>query len=136
MAPGDEKIVAQRIVEVLSKKHTLPAADAMAAPAANLSGHWNVEIAFAASTSKHALHLTQDGNRLSGLHQGNFLTRDIAGTVSGDAVALASTVTERHGDAISYRFTGKLAGDGMSGELNMGEYLAATWTARRSGAAQ
>jgi L-seryl-tRNA(Ser) seleniumtransferase len=136
MAPGDEKIVAQRIVEVLSKKHTLPAVETPAAPSANLSGRWEVDIAYAASASKHALHLTQDGNKLSGLHQGNFVTRDIAGTISGDAVVLASSVTERHGDAISYRFTGKIAGDVMSGELSMGEYLGAAWTARKASGTQ
>jgi len=45
--------------------------------------------------------------------------------------SLASSVTERHGDALSYRFTGKVSGDTMSGSLDMGEYRAATWIARR-----
>jgi hypothetical protein len=71
-----------------------------------------------------------------GVHQGNFLTRDIAGTISGDTVSLGSSVTERHGDALSYRFSGKVVGETISGDLNMGEYLGATWTARRVGAAQ
>jgi uncharacterized pyridoxal phosphate-dependent enzyme len=136
MAPGDEKIVAQRLVQLLSQKHTLPAADAPVTPSANLSGRWEVEIKYEASSSKHALHLVQDGNRLVGIHQGDFVTRDIAGTISGDGVTLASNVTERHGDALAYRFSGKVAGDALSGDLNMGEYLGATWTARRAGAAR
>ena len=82
----------------------------------------------------HHLQLQQNGNRLQGMHQGNFLTRDISGTINGDAVSLASSVTERHGDALSYRFTGKVSGDTMTGSLDMGEYRAATWTARRPGA--
>ena len=64
-------------------------------------------------------------------HQGDFLTRDLSGTIAGDAVRLSSTVTERHGDSLNYRFSGKLSGDAMSGVLEMGEYLSATWTARR-----
>ena len=72
-----------------------------------------------------------NGNRLDGLHQGNFLSRDIAGAINGDAVTLASTVTERHGDSLNYRFAGKVTGETMTGTLDMGEYLAATWTARR-----
>jgi uncharacterized pyridoxal phosphate-dependent enzyme len=136
MAPGDEKIVAQRLVQLLSQKHMLPPADASVAPSANLTGRWEVEITYAASSSTHSLHLVHDGNRLVGLHQGDFLTRDIAGTISGDVVTLASSVTERHGDALSYRFSGRVASDVLSGDLNMGEYLGATWTARRTVAAR
>ena len=131
MSPGDEKIVAQRIVEVLSATHTLKPVEPPAAPAANVAGRWDVEITYAAGGATHALHLQQNGNRLEGTHQGNFVARDIAGTISGDLVALASNVTERHGDALTYRFTGKVSGEAMSGTIDMGEYLAATWTARR-----
>ena len=133
MSPGDEKIVAQKLVEALSQKRTPEAAAEPAAPAATLSGRWEVEIKYAASQSTHTLHLVQNGNRLEGLHQGNFLTRDIAGTVNGDVVTLASSVTERHGDALTYRFSGKIASGAITGTLDMGEYLSATWTARRRG---
>jgi uncharacterized pyridoxal phosphate-dependent enzyme len=137
MAPGDEKIVAQRILQVLSAQHSLKPVDAPATPVANLSGRWEVEIQYAASRALHTLHLQQNGNRLEGTHQGDFLARDISGSVSGDTVTLASIVTERHGDALTYRFSGKVtprlgSGQGeMSGSLDMGEYLAATWTAQR-----
>jgi L-seryl-tRNA(Ser) seleniumtransferase len=93
-----------------------------------------VEIQYAASSTIHRVYLQQNGNRLEGAHQGNFLDRDIAGTINGDAVALASNVAERHGDALTYRFSGKVAGDTMSGTLDLGEYRAATWTARRPAA--
>lgn len=131
MSTGDEQIVADRIHQVLSAAHTLPPAAAQAAPAADLSGRWTIEIAYAASSSSHMLHLRQDGHRLEGIHQGDFLTRDISGTISGDAVTLASIVTERHGDALTYRFSGTVSGEGMSGSLDMGEYLSATWVGRR-----
>ena len=133
MAAGDEPIVAQRIQQVLLAKHTLAPAETLASPVANLSGRWEIDIQYAASTTRHTAHLQQNGNRLDGIHQGNFLTRDISGTINGDAVSLASSVTERHGDALSYRFIGKVTGDAISGALDLGEYLAATWTARRPG---
>jgi L-seryl-tRNA(Ser) seleniumtransferase len=79
----------------------------------------------------HSLHLRQQEDRLEGIHQGNFLTRDISGTIAGDTVTLASIVTERHGDALTYRFSGKVSGETMAGTLDLGEYLRATWTARR-----
>ncbi|HEY7058624.1 MAG TPA: hypothetical protein VH458_18965, partial [Vicinamibacterales bacterium] len=131
MLPGEESIVARRIAEVLSAKHEAKPAETVVAPAGNAAGRWDVEIQYAASTTVHHLQLQQTGNRLEGMHQGNFLTRDVAGTINGDAVSLASTVTERHGDALTYRFTGKLSGETLAGTLDMGEYRAATWSARR-----
>ncbi len=131
MQPGDEKVVADRIYQVLSAKHPPRQIETPAQPSANLSGRWAVEIQYAASATTHTLHLIQNGNRLEGTHQGDFLTRDISGTIAGDAVSLASSITERHGDALTYRFTGTVTGDAMSGSLSLGEYLSATWTARR-----
>ncbi len=132
MNTGEEKIVAERLVAVLSEKRPPLATASPAVPASDLSGRWEVEIEYVASTSNHTVHLRQDGNRLSGLHQGNFVSRDISGTIDGDTVALASVVTERHGDSLNYRFAGKVAGDTMSGRLEMGEYRGAAWTARRA----
>jgi uncharacterized pyridoxal phosphate-dependent enzyme len=129
--PGDEKIVAERLYEVLSARYTLKPPEPTLAPVANLSGSWEVEIQYAASKSTHVLHLQQKGNDLEGTQRGNFLARDIAGTINGDNVTLLSNVTERHGDALRYRFTGKVSGDTMSGTLDMGEYLTASWVGRR-----
>jgi uncharacterized pyridoxal phosphate-dependent enzyme len=131
LAPGDEKIVGDRIHQVLSATHTLKPAEPLAPPAVTISGRWDIEITYAASTSTHTVHLQHDGNRLQGIHQGNYMSRDISGTISGDTVSLSSNVTERHGDSVSYRFTGKVTGDTMSGTLDMGEYLGATWVARK-----
>jgi L-seryl-tRNA(Ser) seleniumtransferase len=131
MTPGDEKIVAERIYQVLSAKRALKPAETIQPPAANLAGRWDVEIQFTAGKTTHVLHITQNEGRIEGAHQGDFLTRDLSGTIAGDAVRLSSTVTERHGDSLNYRFSGKVNGDAMSGVLEMGEYLSATWIARR-----
>ena len=117
---------------MLSSKHVLKPVEPLASPSTNVSGRWDVDIRYAAGTATHMLHLQQDGNRLDGIHRGDFLTRDISGTISGDRVTLASIVTERHGDALTYRFTGTVNGSSISGSLDLGEYLAATWTARKS----
>ena len=77
------------------------------------------------------LYVKQQGNQLAGTHQGDFTARDFAGTISGDDVRISSNIGEVHGAALSYRFTGKLNGDSMSGDLDMGEYLGARWTAKR-----
>ena len=136
LAPGEEKIVAERIFQVLSAKYTPKPIEAPKPPAADLSGQWEFEIQYKASTSTQTLHLQQKGNQLEGTQRGPFLARDIAGTISGDTVTLTSNVTERHGDALRYRFTGTIAGGTMSGALDMGEYLDATWVGRRYVAGQ
>jgi L-seryl-tRNA(Ser) seleniumtransferase len=133
MAPGDERVVANRLFEILTAKHTLAPVVSPAPPAADLSGVWDVEITYTASRTNHTLQLLQNGARVTGVHQGNFQSRDINGTVNGDSVALASVVTERHGDSLNYRFTGKASGDTISGTLDLGEYLTATWTGKRRG---
>lgn len=131
MAPGDEKIVAERVSQVLSVTRAPKPVGEPQAPAANLSGQWEFEIQYVASRTIHTVHLEQHASQLQGTHRGDFLAREIAGTISGDAVSLLSNVTERHGDALRYRFSGKIAGDTMSGTLDMGEYLGAAWIARR-----
>jgi hypothetical protein len=135
MTSGDEKIVAQRVHQTLSARHTLTPEPPPAPPAADLSGRWDVEIRYAAGSASHTLHLHQNGNRIAGRHQGNFLVRDISGTLDGNTLALASLVTEQHGDALTYRFNGTVDGATMSGTLDLGEYLTATWTARKGGQA-
>ncbi|MBI4476622.1 MAG: aminotransferase class V-fold PLP-dependent enzyme [Acidobacteria bacterium] len=131
MSAGEEKIVAERIHALLSNPpKQVPPAPA-AAPAVELTGRWDVRIEYAAGASTHTLHLKQVGSRIEGTHQGDFVSRDLAGTIDGASVQLASSYTERHGDALSFRFSGTAAGDRMSGTLDMGEYLMATWSATR-----
>ena len=131
MTSGDEKIVAARLHQVLSGKHALKREEPPSPPQANVSGRWDVDIRYAAGAATHTIHLQQDGNRLGGIHRGDFQTRDISGAISGDRVTLASIVTERHGDSLVYRFSGTVNGGSMTGSLDLGEYLAATWTARK-----
>jgi len=131
MEPGEEKIVADRIHALLSRPRAPKPPEAETAPAGDLTGRWDVHIEYAAGSSDHVLHIRQQGNQLVGTHQGDFLARDLNGSISGDAVRISSFIGESHGDSLSYRFSGKLSGDGMSGSLALGEYLDATWTARR-----
>lgn len=131
MMPDDVKIVADRIYEILSAKRPEWKPEVPKTPASDLTGRWDVHIEFAAGSSDHTFHVKQQGNQLVGTHQGDFVARDFSGGISGNDVRIASSVGEVHGAALSYTFTGKLEGDKMSGTLNMGEYLDATWTATR-----
>jgi uncharacterized pyridoxal phosphate-dependent enzyme len=131
MAAGDDKVIADRLHALLSKATTQGTVPAPATPAADLSGQWSVKIQFAASSTTHTLHLTQKGNDLGGFHQGEFVTREISGTIDGDNVRVRSAYGEQHGDSVNLTFTGKVSGDQMTGALDMGEYLNATWSATR-----
>jgi L-seryl-tRNA(Ser) seleniumtransferase len=129
MAAGDEKVVADRLVALLAKpvKSEEPAP---AAAAADLSGSWDVKVEYAAGASAHGLTLRQKGNDVDGAHRGDFVTRDLTGTIDGSTVRLRSSLNQG-GDSVAYTFTGTVSGDEMSGTLDMGEYLSGRWTARR-----
>jgi L-seryl-tRNA(Ser) seleniumtransferase len=130
MAPGDEKAVAERLHALLTGPRR--AADPEPAPpAADLSGQWEVRIDYAAGSSTHALNLRQRGSELDGAHRGDFVSRDVTGTIDGDSVRIRSVLAESSGDALNYTFTGKVSGDEMGGSLDLGEYLEARWSARR-----
>jgi D-glucosaminate-6-phosphate ammonia-lyase len=132
LGPGHEQIVADRLFEVLSAKHTLKTPEAPKPPASDVSGQWDVHIEYAASASKHSLSLEQQGARIQGVHQGDFLARDLAGTMNGDKVQFRSSLPEREvGNAITYSFSGTVNGDTMSGDLDLGEYLTAKWSAKK-----
>ncbi len=132
MSPGDEKVVAERLFAVLSKPPRVEEKPP-AAPAADLSGTWDVRIQYAASVSTHRLDVRQRGNDLDGTHQGDFVSRDLRGTIDGDSVRIRSSW--EHGDSVNYTFSGKVSGDEMTGELTMGEYLDARFIAKRHGRA-
>jgi len=130
MQPGDDKIVADRIHEVLSIKRS-PRPEP-AAPEMNLSGRWDVHVEFFSSTSQHVLFLQQDGGRVNGAHKSDFSVRDVQGTIEGGQIRLRSNTSERgSGDSIPYIFAGTVSGDAFSGTLYMGEYLTAKFTATR-----
>lgn len=131
MAAGDEKVVADRLYAILGAAAGKPATVVTPRPATvDVSGNWDVRIQYAAGASTHGLTLRQRGQEVEGAHRGDFVSRDVTGTVDGDAVRLRSAYGE-NGDSINYTFSGTVAGDDMGGTLEMGEYLGAAWTAKR-----
>ena len=130
MQPGDDKVVADRIHEVLSKKRS-PRPDP-AAPAMNLSGRWDVNLEFFSSKSQHVLFLQQDGGIVHGSHKSDFSMHDVQGSIEGSDIKLRSITSERGtGDSIPFIFAGTGSADAFSGTVYMGEYLTAKFTATR-----
>jgi len=129
MQPGNDKIVGDRILAVLSQKRSM--AKEMAAPAANISGRWDADIEFYSSRSRQTLFIEQDGNWIRGSHQGDFSLRNMVGTIEGDQVKLSST-DQQVADHVPFIFSGTLSGDSISGQIYMGEYINARFTAIRN----
>lgn len=129
MCPGDEKVVAERLRLILSKAVGTKFARDTAPASAAIAGEWTVNIEFAASHATHTFYLQQNGSDIKGSHQGDFLTRDLMGSMHGNAVKFTSSIGEQHGAALTYNFSGTVSGDTMSGDLNLGEYRSATWSA-------
>jgi len=130
MQPGEDKIVADRIYEVLTRKRS-PKSTAMKAPLTNISGSWDVTVQFYHSKVQHKFFIEQDGNWIKGSHQGSFAVRDMVGTIEGDQIKLRSVVSGLIGDNISSIFYGTVSGDTMSGDIYMVEYRNAKFTATR-----
>ena len=132
MGPGNDKVVADRIYEVLSKPRPPKHPQELKPPAIDLNGIWDVHIDFIAGSTQHTLSIKHDGNRLAGIHQGDFVGRDLSGTIDGEAVRIYSNIPDNSsGDHLEFTFTGKVNGDAMSGDLDAAEYFKARWTAQR-----
>ncbi|MBF8184326.1 aminotransferase class V-fold PLP-dependent enzyme [Nonomuraea sp. K274] len=130
LTPGDEKVIARELVKLLKNPPEPPEPDKP--PTVDVSGDWSLQIKYlAGSSDAHRLRLSQDGATVTGSHTGDFVERKLTGTVSGDTVSVRSTYGEEHGDSLDFTFTGTVKGDAINGELDMGEYLKATWTATR-----
>ncbi len=129
MQAGEEKIVADRAYEILSRKRS-PRLKDLKAPSTNISGSWTVTVKFYNSEAQHKLFIQQDGNWIKGSHEGTFTVKNMQGTIEGDQVKLQSSAPIV-GDSIIYIFLGTVDGESISGDLFMGEYRNAKFTARK-----
>jgi D-glucosaminate-6-phosphate ammonia-lyase len=129
MQVGNDKVVADRIFEILSQKRS-PKPTTMKAPASTVSGRWEVTIEFFSSKSIHVINMEQDGNWIQGSHKGDFTMRELIGTIEGDKLILQS-VERGEADHVPFIFSGTLANDLISGQIFMGEYRTAKFTASK-----
>lgn len=131
MKPGEYKIVAQRLYEVLkAAPATRREKPRPAAPTTDIAGIWVAEIQYEMGSAEHRLSLTTNGTSVSGSHAGWAYKGDIAGSIDGSRVDFRSNMP-CEGTHLTYRFTGAATGDQMSGEVSLGEYGHARWKARR-----
>ncbi len=130
MKPDDYKLVAARLREIFAAAPKSRPALAQISLAVNPTGQWDMDVEFVRGTTRHALLLRVSGGRLTGTHAGASAHGDVDGTISGDRVRFRS-ILPVEGIRLVYTFEGVISGDSMSGDVDLGEYGAAKWKARR-----
>ena len=126
---GDQVLAGRRIAEVLRRAKGV-SKKPLATPATDIAGRWDVDVQYSLGTARHKLLLITSGNRVEGSHLGRRLQGAVSGTVDGDRVQLRSSLPHE-GTRLSYRFDGRVQGQTIEGEVHLGEYGKARWTARR-----
>jgi len=130
MQPGNEAVVAERVYAILTATRE-PLPTTLAAASVEISGHWDLTIDYATSSSQHRLFLQQAGNWVTGTHQSDYSQQPIVGTVEGDVVKLRSEVRQP-GDFIPFLFAGQGDAETISGSVFLGEYQTAQFRASRT----
>jgi D-glucosaminate-6-phosphate ammonia-lyase len=130
MEPGEEEVVAGRLLEILGKAASRsPATPQPQPPAAQVAGRWEVCIRFLRGEARHSLEIQQQGGALSGRHRGGYCEAPLEGVISGNEVLVRSVLA--HGASrLLYTFRGRVQG-GMAGTVDLGEYGSAEWRAAR-----
>lgn len=130
MMPGNAKVVAERLYAVMSKPPHFEAEPVPQGSPASIDGQWEATITYLRGSAVHNLIIEQHGEKLVGTHQGETVSGDLSGVVAANMVQFRSS-QKIQGTRLSFDFTGTVNGDAMSGDVNLGEYGAAKWTARR-----
>ena len=129
--PGEHKQVARRLYEIFRAAPQGPRPKPqLAQPAQDISGIWEVEVAYEVGTSHHRLFLNAAGNRVTGSHEGWAFRGDLTGHIDGDRVELRSSLPA-FGTYLSYTFRGSLKAQEIAGDVDLGEYGRAKWRAHR-----
>jgi L-seryl-tRNA(Ser) seleniumtransferase len=130
MQPDDYKIAGDALYAVLSRPPKFTAPERPQGEPAAIAGNWEVHMQYGLGEATHRLTIVQNGNALSGYHQGETIGGDLHGSIHGNQAEFRSRQPIQ-GTSLSYDFTGTVNGNVMSGEVNMGEYGNARWTATR-----
>jgi seryl-tRNA(Sec) selenium transferase len=129
--PGEARIIAEAMHAALTNPGHHPDPVAPGGAPAMIDGAWAVTVQYLRGEGAQKFTIRQDGDRVTGDHLGEHYNGDLRGRVRGDQVELR-TAMEVPGNPVHWTFTGKVAGNAMSGTADMGEYGPATWTATRA----
>jgi D-glucosaminate-6-phosphate ammonia-lyase len=129
MQPGNDKVAAERLYAVLAHPPKVQAAVPQGSTQ-NVAGRWDAVIDYQRGQATHTLTFEQKGEEITGTHQGEIVTGDLRGTVSGNMLHCAAN-HRIEGTSLHFGFNGKVDGDHMAGTVDLGEYGSANFTAQR-----
>ncbi len=130
MQPGNAEVVADRLFGILSQKRPTRS-DKLKAAKVDLNGHWDIEVVFPSSKSRHKLFIEQEGNWIQGKHKTDFELLDLIGMVEGKEIKMRSDY-RIPGNSLIHLFSGKMENEKLTGSIYLGEYLNATFTGSRT----
>ncbi|HXE13644.1 MAG TPA: aminotransferase class V-fold PLP-dependent enzyme [Bryobacteraceae bacterium] len=130
LEPGEQKIVADHLYRAFSTAPKPGSRKKADSPAADLSGEWDVHVAFVSGNADHSFSIRQTGNDIAGTHVGQAAIRELKGTMDGNKVLIRSSYL-LHGARLDYTFEGTGDKDQMQGNLSVGEYGFGRWSAKR-----
>lgn len=131
LQPGEYKVVAETITHYLQNPGEVPKKPDFRGPLAKLDGTWKVEVRYALGVGHQVFTLQQQGNQISGEQKGEIYTAKLSGKVEGEHAFLNSTM-KANGQDVRFNFSGNVSGSTYSGEVNLGEYGKAAFTATRA----
>lgn len=98
--------------------------------AADISGTWKLTVNTSAGTGTPTLVVAQAGETLTGTYTGRFGESPITGTFKDGAINFSFDASGPMGSA-HVNYTGTVAGDTMSGNMQMGDMAGGTFTGKR-----
>jgi len=130
MYEGEHKIVAARLYDIFSNAPGEKPKPQLKPPTVTIDGHWDIDIQFSVGSARHKVFLEVDGNKVTGQYLARITDAPVRGTLSGNEIKFTGG-GRVEATRLSYTFTGHVQGDHMSGEVSLGEYGPARWTAKR-----
>jgi L-seryl-tRNA(Ser) seleniumtransferase len=140
---GEAGLIGGRFAQVLAAApKSRP--ETKASTGRQVSGKWNVRIAFDHGEAEHRVVFVQKGAELSGTDRSKFFESPLQGTLSADNIEFG-TLHRHEGSLLAYRFRGSVSDKGMEGTVvlgsgtdhhrgpvNMSQFGTARWTAERA----
>jgi hypothetical protein len=94
---------------------------AQIASAADVTGTWIMAVETGAGSGTPTFVLVQKGDALTGSYKGQLGEAQVTGTVTGDDVVIEYKV-DAQGQTLAVKYTGKVAGNSMSGKVSLGQF--------------
>ncbi len=131
MIPGNDKVAANRIHEVLSRKRQPKVIQAMKNPVMNMVGLWDMEVEyFSSKVTQHLFIDTQEGNWITGMFKTEFSSRPFTGSIDGNEVKILCNLYWP-GDRILTTMQGSISSGVLTGEMDFHEFNNAKFSAKR-----